>query len=89
MLDDLLIDAGCLPAAGIVRVRGWLSCRFFLRYRCGARWVLSLYSPAARDLVDLIDYFRLRREFRVRGWENLVDFSKVSLLRAMDWFFMG
>ena len=31
----------------------------------------------------------MRRDFRVRGWENLVDFSKVSLRSAMVSLFEG
>ena len=50
---------------------------FYLLFSCSLR---------ERNLVNLVDYCRLRRDFRVRGWVNLVDFSKVSLRSAMVMF---
>ena len=47
-------------------------------------WFLFSCSLRERDPVNLVDYFRLRRDVRVRG--NLVDFSMVSLRCAMGWF---
>ena len=61
---------------------------FFLLNQIVKDWK-RIYSPAARNLVNLINYCRLRRDFRVRGWENLVDFSKVSLRSAMVSLFEG
>ena len=90
MENDLRIDAGCLPAAGIVVV--------FIRL-LAARNLDFVDTPASRQSkracsaldfrssVNLVDYFRLRRDFRVRGWENLVDFLK-GIAAGRDGFYL-
>ena len=54
--------------------------------RCAMDWFLFSCSLRERDLVNLVDYFRLRRDVLMQGWGDLVDFSMVSLGSAMGWF---